>query len=83
VYKVGRERELGAFSVRWRVSIKSLPSGLKETGGRGGEKTLEDPEGMKETRPSEYSRTDTHTNSQRLRQHAQGLYGHCQMASKC
>ena len=29
---------------------------------------------IKESRPSRLTRADAHTNSQRLRQHAQGLY---------
>jgi hypothetical protein len=35
-----RSRDPATFSPKWNVSIKSLPSGLKEPFGRGGRKSL-------------------------------------------
>ena len=34
-------RELGTFSPGWEVSIKSLPSGIRELCGRGGRKNVQ------------------------------------------
>ena len=60
---VQRVRDSGTLSIKWHVSIKSLPSGnsAEEMAGR-----LYEPGAMedtKETRPSRYSRTDAHMNS--------------------
>lgn len=52
------------------VSIKSLLSGFPGNPG-------EEPEGIEDTkkiRSTKHRRTDVHRNSQRRRQHAQGLY---------
>lgn len=69
-----RVRDLGTFSPKWVVSIKSLPSWLRELCGRGGERE-EEPEEVqdtKETRLSKHRTTETPLNSQQLWQHEQG-----------
>ena len=62
-----RERDLGTFSPKWDVSIKSLPPEFRESWGRGGRKIVRARRDGRhqETRPSKH-RTDTQMNSQRL-----------------
>jgi len=62
---------LGTLSPKWDDAIKPLPSGLKELWMR---KKVVRPRETKETVSSRHNRVNTHMNSHRLRQHAQGLH---------
>jgi hypothetical protein len=73
-----RVRDVGTLDPKCVVSIKFLPSGLREFAGREGRKSLKavGMEYTKETRASKHlhmnSHMNLHINSQRLQQSAQG-----------
>ena len=77
---VQRVKELGTLGPKWDVFIRSLASGLRKLWRRGSRKCVGAcrKAHTKETVSSRHSRTDAHMNSQRLRQHAQGLHGSVQ-----
>ena len=74
--KPRRVRELETLIPKQDVSIKSLPSGLRELYRRRCSKSVRAKRvgGTKEKWPSKYKRTNTHMNSQKLTSHTQGLH---------
>lgn len=69
-------KDLGIFSLKCKVFTKSLPSELRELCRGGGRKIVRasEDETTKDTRPCRQNRTEVYVSSQRLKQHAQGLY---------
>ena len=75
--EITQVRDLGTLISKQDVSIKSLPSVLREPCRRGGKKWCMSQEGWTDTKNTwpYISRIKTHMNSQSLRQHAEGLHG--------